>query len=101
MFLEQFGNPKRNCTKFKDLKMSSTDLKMLKATVPHLPPTHFARRQCGGYCLSKGMKVAFNVTQGEKAPKSEMFSPKDCWLQWVFLACHELSRTFLVGFFDK
>mmetsp|Transcript_40800 Transcript_40800/g.88388 ORF Transcript_40800/g.88388 Transcript_40800/m.88388 type:complete len:260 (-) Transcript_40800:25-804(-) len=24
------------------------------------------RRQCGGYCLSKGMKVAFNVTQGEK-----------------------------------
>ena len=26
-----------------------------------------ARRQCGGYCLSKGMKVAFNVTQGEKA----------------------------------
>eukprot|EP00438_Fugacium_kawagutii_P031586 Skav225873 [mRNA] locus=scaffold810:500523:502126:+ [translate_table: standard] len=25
------------------------------------------RRQCGGYCLAKGMKVAFNVTQGEKA----------------------------------
>ena len=29
---------------------------------------HAARRQCGGYCLSKGMKVAFNVTQGEKDP---------------------------------
>ena len=30
----------------------------------------FARRQCGGYCLAKGMKVAFNVTQGEKGQQA-------------------------------
>eukprot|EP00913_Durusdinium_trenchii_P009227 g8674.t1 len=28
------------------------------------------RRQCGGYCLSKGMKVSFNVTQGEKGQQA-------------------------------
>ena len=32
---------------------------------------HAPRRQCGGYCLSKGMKVAFNVTQGEKALENQ------------------------------
>ena len=31
-----------------------------------------ARYECGGYCLSKGMKVAFNVTQGEKASWTEV-----------------------------
>ena len=43
---------------------SSTNIKQHK--IPFNTKQHAARRQCGGYCLSKGMKVAFNVTQGEK-----------------------------------
>ena len=33
--------------------------------------TASSRRQCGGDCVSKGMKVVFNVTQGDKAGRAE------------------------------
>jgi hypothetical protein len=38
-------------------------------------PVTYARRQCGGYCLAKGMKVSFIVTQGDKARSPQYVSP--------------------------
>ena len=64
-----FGMPEQICRRSASSNLVlplSADLTPVSFPFPPLVSVT-ARNECGGYCLSKGMKVAFNVTECEKA----------------------------------